>query len=184
MERRVGAAVVHERPGVFGLELVDEGLAWLDGAHLVVPGDLAGVEVDGVADRPVVDQGDDEDVADLAAQGRAGHGAVEGPHHLGDPGGDLDLGLDGVQGELVVGAARRRSQGRVVGSPARRRLGLEIDRSGLVRGIVGPVAGLPRRVARAGRQGCDHPALARSGVGQEPATRPGLVQRSSAGLDA
>jgi len=48
--------VVHERPGVAGLELVDEVLAGLDRAHLVVPGDLAGMQVDRVVDGPVVDQ--------------------------------------------------------------------------------------------------------------------------------
>lgn len=77
MERRVGAVVVHEGTGVLGLELVDERFARLDCAHLVVPGDLAGVEVDGVADRPVVDQREGEEVADLAAQGGARHGALD-----------------------------------------------------------------------------------------------------------
>ena len=71
VQRRRRAAVVHPDPGVLGLELVDEGLARLDRAHLVVPRHLAGVEVDRVAELTVVDERDGEEVADLAAQHRA-----------------------------------------------------------------------------------------------------------------
>jgi hypothetical protein len=73
VQRRRRAAVVHEDPGVLGLELVHERLARGDGAHLVVPGHPAGVEVDRVADLALVGERDGEDVADLAAQDRAGH---------------------------------------------------------------------------------------------------------------
>src|SRR3989304_3577421 len=46
VESRGGAAVVHPDAGVVGPPLVDLFLARVDRGHLVVPGDLAGVEVD------------------------------------------------------------------------------------------------------------------------------------------
>ena len=73
VQRRRRAAVVHEDPGVRGGELVDLRLAGVDGAHLVVPRDLAGVEVDRVAELAVVDQLDVELVTDLAPQDRTAH---------------------------------------------------------------------------------------------------------------
>ena len=51
VERGRRAAVVHPDAGVVGRPLVHQLLAGRDGAHLVVPGHLARVEVDGVRHR-------------------------------------------------------------------------------------------------------------------------------------
>jgi hypothetical protein len=87
----------------------------------------------------VVDQGDGEEVADLAPQGRAGDLAVEAPGLLLDPWGDLEDALAGGQGELVLAAAGGGCQPGVVGLPAGRRggvgvqLGAGVGAVGLVR---------------------------------------------------
>jgi hypothetical protein len=68
------------------------------------------VEVDRVAHRTVVAEGDGEQVAHLAAQDGTGERAVEHPHLLGDAGCDLHDHLVGGEGELVLGAARGRGE--------------------------------------------------------------------------
>lgn len=75
----------------------------------VVRGHLAGVEVDQVTHLAVVDEGDGEQVADLAAQHRSGHGAVEGPQLLSDAGCHLARQLRDSDRDLVdvgVGCGR------------------------------------------------------------------------------
>ena len=66
------AAVVHPDPGVVRRPLVDLLLARVDRGHLVVPGHLAGVEVDRVGELVGgrVDEVDADRVADLDADRR------------------------------------------------------------------------------------------------------------------
>jgi hypothetical protein len=64
---RGGCAVIHPDPGVFGPESIDEFFARIDGAHRLVGPDHAGVEVDGMSHRAVVDQGDLEDVTQFSS---------------------------------------------------------------------------------------------------------------------
>src|SRR5690606_27526940 len=74
-----------------------------------------GVEVDGVAEGPVVDQRDLEDVTHLAAQGRTGHRAVERPALLPHPRRDLERDLLRREGHPVDGGVRGRRERRVDG---------------------------------------------------------------------
>ena len=110
-----GAAVVHEDAGVLRLELVDQLLAGIDRAHLVVPGDQAGVEVDRVRHgvRLGVDERHADEVAHLHPQHRPGDLVTEGPDQLlvalGH--GHLDLAHDEL--DLVHLALRDGGSGRV-----------------------------------------------------------------------
>src|SRR5665647_3440025 len=76
------AAVVEPRPGAVRDELVGQRLPRCDGAHRLVRREGPGVEVDAVPHARVVDEGDGEDVADLAVQGRPRSRPVEGPQGL------------------------------------------------------------------------------------------------------
>src|SRR5690606_19124176 len=102
-----GRTVVHPGTGFLRAEPVGEALARIDRAHRLVRGETAGVEVDAVAHRAVVDEGHGEHVADLAAQHRAGDVAAERPHALPHPGGDLQLGFGDPDLHFVFGAVRR-----------------------------------------------------------------------------
>ena len=51
MQRRCGAAVIHEDAGVLGFELVVDQFTGHDRAHLIVPSHATGVEVERVANR-------------------------------------------------------------------------------------------------------------------------------------
>ena len=102
---RGGATVVQPHPGAVRGEPVDEALSRGDGAHGPVRREIAGVEVDGVTDGAVVDEGHLEHVPDLAAQGRSYRPAVEGPAFLPHPGRHLkgkfrDAHLHAVDGFL------------------------------------------------------------------------------------
>ncbi len=117
VQGRRGAAVVHPDAGVVGGPLVELLLAGVDRGHLVVPGDLAGMEVDRVRElvgRRVL-QVDADRVADLDPDDRARDRPAERPDALDEARGDghLRLGDDEVD---VVGVARRDAgRGRVVG---------------------------------------------------------------------
>ena len=120
--------MVEPDPRVLGLEGVDEGLPGVDRAHRLIGRGDPRVEVQGVAHRAVVDQGDLEGVPHLAAQDGAGDLPVEGQAPLGDAGADRhDLLLDGegvpVGHGAAVGTAGRRWQGGVEGLEACGQLG-------------------------------------------------------------
>ena len=125
---RRGGAVVKPDPRVLGLEGVDEGLPGVDRAHRLIGRGDPRVEVQGVAHRAVVDQGDLEGVPHLAAQDGAGDLPVEGQAPLGDAGADRhDLLLDGegvpVGHGAAVGTGGGRRQGGVEGLEACGQLG-------------------------------------------------------------
>ena len=84
-------AVIHPDPGPFRGEAIGQGLSGRDRDHHLVGGALPGMEVDGVAQRALVDEPDDEGVPHPAVQGRPGGGAVVGPHLLGDSRSDLHV---------------------------------------------------------------------------------------------
>ena len=120
--------MVEPDPRVLGLEGVDEGLPGVDRAHRLIGRGDPGVEVQGVAHRAVVDQGDLEGVPHLAAQDGAGDLPVEGQAPLGDAGADRhDLLLDGegvpVGHGAAVGTAGGGRQGGVEGLEAGGQLG-------------------------------------------------------------
>ena len=120
--------MVEPDPRVLGLEGVDEGLPGVDRAHRLIGRGDPRVEVQGVAHRAVVDQGDLEGVPHLAAQDGAGDLPVEGQAPLGDAGADRhDLLLDGegvpVGHGAAVGTAGGRWQGGVEGLEAGGQLG-------------------------------------------------------------
>jgi hypothetical protein len=83
--------VVEPDAGVVSAEPVDERLARRERARGAVRRDLAGVEVDRVAHRGVVDQPDHEPVSDASVQSGTRHGAVVGPQLLADTWGDVGL---------------------------------------------------------------------------------------------
>ena len=89
------------------------------------------MEVDGVTDAAVVDERDDERVADLAAQDGSGGGAAERPSGLADTGGDLGLDLGHHQAHPVLAGGGGGRQSRVVDRRVRPGLGHQID---LIRG--------------------------------------------------
>ena len=120
--------MVEPDPRVLGREGVDEGLPGVDRAHRLIGRGDPGVEVQGVAHRAIVDQGDLEGVPHLAAQDGAGNLPVEGQAPLGDTGADRhDLLLDGegvpVGHGTAVGTGRGRWQGGVEGLEACGQLG-------------------------------------------------------------
>src|SRR5664280_631606 len=145
VEHRRGPAVVHPGAGEARGEPVDQRLAGLDGPHRLVRGDRAGVEVDAVAHRAVVDQSDHERVADPAVQRRPRHGAAEGPHPLPHVRRHLDVLIDHGQRHGVLGASGCRRQDRVVRREAAARRGLGVDggvRGAASRRVCGPSATL------------------------------------------
>ena len=98
-----GAAVVQPHASAARGETVDEALAGRDGAHRPIGGEVARVEIDGVADGAVVDQSHLEHVPHFASQGGADRSTVEGPAFLPHPrrhlqGGFRDAHLHPVDG--------------------------------------------------------------------------------------
>ena len=122
--------VIHPDPGVGGREGVAVGGARRDGAHRLIRCKRAGMEVDRVPHRGVVDDGDVEGVAEMAAQGRTGSGPVVGPAALPNAWRDLEFRLGDGQRDPVRCRLGGGSEAGVGGAEVRSRRAVEIDRCG------------------------------------------------------